>query len=477
MADETIYSATTDLSVEPPEEHDEVDAAGPAVALHRIALASCAGTTIEFFDFFIYGTAAALAFPTVFFPALGNAAASVASLATLGVAFVARPVGAVVCGHFGDRLGRKNTLIATLLLMGIATVLIGLIPPAGSIGAAAPIALTVLRFLQGLALGGEWAGATLLAAEYAPPHRRGLYAVFPQLGPALGFGLASATFLIVDLAIGSGSAAFLEYGWRIPFVASAVLVLIGLYVRLAVAETPAFRQHLANLAEQAELDKRAGEQPKPQSLPLGAVLREQWREVFLGGGLLTILLALFYVATVYLTAYGTSAAGPHLSRPAVFVLGILASAVLAVTTVTAGVLSDRVGRRKTITIAFAVTVPVVLVLFIWLSGRSATAFAVTLAGMLGVYGIAYGPVGAYLPELFRTEYRYTGAGLAYNLGGILGGAIALIIAASLAAAHGPRGCRRPASRPRRPQSAQHPRTTPHHYQPRTDAHHTPAVIK
>jgi MFS family permease len=244
--------------------------------------------------------------------------------------------------------------------------------------------------------------------------------------------------LVVDLAIGTGSAAFQQYGWRIPFVASAVLVLIGLYVRLAVAETPAFRQHLANLAEQADREKRVGQQPPPQSLPLGAVLREQWREVLLGGGVLTILLALFYVATVYLTAYGTSAAGTNLSRPTVFELGILASAVLAVTTVTAGVLSDRVGRRKTITIAFAVTVPAVLVLFIWLSGRSATAFALTLAGLLAVYGIAYGPVGAYLPELFRTEYRYTGAGLAYNLGGILGGAIAPIIAGFLAATYGPR---------------------------------------
>ncbi|SFW71081.1 Sugar transporter [Amycolatopsis australiensis] len=258
-------------------------------ALGRVAVASCAGTTIEFYDFFLYGTAAALVFPKVFFPALGAAAGSVASLATLGVAFVARPVGAVVCGHFGDRLGRKNTLVATLVLMGVATVVIGLLPPASVAGAAGPILLTVLRFLQGFAVGGEWAGATLLAAENAPPGKRGLYAVFPQLGPALGFALASGTFLVVDLAVGEGSPAFLSYGWRIPFLASAVLVLIGLYVRLSVTET---------------------------------------------------------------------------------------------------------------------------------------------------YGIAYGPVGAYLPELFRTAYRYTGAGIAYNLGGILGGAIAPLVAAALAAAHG-----------------------------------------
>jgi MFS family permease len=396
--------------------------------MSRVAVASCAGTTIEFYDFFIYGTAAALVFPSVFFPALGESAAAVASLATLGVAFVARPVGAVICGHFGDTLGRKNTLIATLLLMGAATVLIGLIPSAQTIGVAAPVALTVLRFLQGLALGGEWAGATLLAAEHAPPARRGLYAVFPQLGPALGFGLASATFLIVDYVVGSDSPAFLEYGWRIPFVASAVLVLIGLYVRLAVVETPAFRQYLASLQEAAD------DHPRP--LPLGAALRAQWREVILGGGVLTILLALFYVATVYLTAYGTSATGPHLGRTTVFIFGIIASAVLIITTVTAGVLSDHVGRRRVIMVGFALTVPAVLVLFAWLSGRSAIAFAVTLVGMLGLYGIAYGPVGAYLPEMFRTEYRYTGAGLAYNLGGILGGAIAPLVAVSLADAYG-----------------------------------------
>ncbi|HEX3546270.1 MAG TPA: MFS transporter, partial [Mycobacterium sp.] len=393
--------------------HVELKPTAARSPLRRVALASCSGTTIEFYDFFIYGTAAALVFPTVFFPALGSSAAQVASLATLGVAFVARPVGAVVCGHFGDTFGRKNTLIATLLLMGTATVLIGLLPSAATIGVAAPIILTALRFLQGFAVGGEWAGATLLAAEHAPPDRRGLYAVFPQLGPALAFAMASATFLVVDLAIGSRSPAFLDYGWRIPFLASTVLVFVGLYVRLAVSETPAFRRHLA------ELEKRTDDRPPP--LPLGAVFRAQWREILLGGGVLTILFALFYLATVYLTGYGTSTRGADLSRATVLVCGIAASAALALTTVTAGVVSDRVGRRRIIIAGYALIVPAVIVLFAWLAGHSTTAFAVTLAAMLGLFGIAYGPVGAYLPELFRTEYRYTGAGIAYNLGGILGG--------------------------------------------------------
>lgn len=396
--------------------------------LGRVAVASCAGTTIEFYDFFIYGTAAALVFPKAFFPALGSAAGTVASLATLGVAFIARPVGAVVCGHFGDRLGRKNTLVATLVLMGVATVVIGLLPPASMIGVAAPILLTALRFLQGFAVGGEWAGATLLAAENAPAGKRGLYAVFPQLGPAIGFALASGTFLVVDLAVGSGSPAFLSYGWRIPFLASAVLVLIGLYVRLAVTETPEFREL------RAKLEASGGQETN--RLPLGAVWRAQWREVLLGGGVLTILFALFYVATAYLTWFGTARSGAGLSRAVVLGLGMVASVVLAITTVAAGILSDRFGRRRTILVGYALTIPAVVVLFAWLTGHSGIGFAVTLSAMMGLYGIAYGPVGAYLPELFRTSYRYTGAGVAYNLGGILGGAIAPLVAAALGAAYG-----------------------------------------
>lgn len=395
--------------------------------LRRVAVSSCAGTTIEFYDFFVYGTAAALVFPKVFFPALGTAAGSVASFATLGVAFFARPVGAVVCGHFGDRLGRKNTLVATLVLMGAVTVLVGLLPSADTIGVAAPIILTTLRFLQGFAVGGEWAGATLLAAEYAPPGKRGLYAVFPQLGPAIGFALASATFLVVDLAVGAGSPAFVSYGWRIPFLCSTVLVGIGLYVRLAVAETPAFREHLAAL-------EAAGVR-QPKAFPLREVFRAQWREVLLGGGILTVLFSLFYIATAYMTSFGTSQSGVGLSRATVLGLGIAAGVVLAITTIASGMLSDRFGRRRTILVGYGLTIPLVLVLFAWLSHGSAVAFGVTLATMMSLYGIAYGPVGAYLPELFETSYRYTGAGVAYNLGGILGGAVAPLVAAALAVDH------------------------------------------
>ncbi|TYQ08196.1 UNVERIFIED_ORG: sugar transport protein [Nocardia globerula] len=223
-------------------------AAAPAktTSVRRVAIASCIGTTIEFYDFFIYGTAAALVFPTVFFPALGATAGTVASFATFAVAFIARPVGAMLFGHFGDRIGRKKTLISTLLLMGISTLLIGLLPGADTIGVAAPIILVLLRFGQGFAVGGEWAGATLLTAEYAPPGKRGLYAMFPQLGPAIAFVLSSSTFLITGAVLGDTNQAFLDYGWRIPFLFSIVLVGIGLYMRLAIEETPVFK------AEQAD---------------------------------------------------------------------------------------------------------------------------------------------------------------------------------------------------------------------------------
>jgi len=298
--------------------------------MRRVALASCTGTTIEFYDFFIYGTAAALVFPTVFFPALGTAAGTVASFATFAVAFIARPLGAAIFGHFGDRIGRKNTLITTLLLMGVATVAIGLVPPAATIGVAAPIILILLRIAQGLAVGGEWAGATLLATEYAPAAKRGMYALFPQLGPSIAFALSSGTFLIVNVFVGETSQAFLDYGWRIPFIASSLLVIIGLYVRLKVEETPMF-------ARQAAAPRAPGVGP------LIGVFKNQPRELFLAAGALSMMFAFFYIGTAYLTAYGTATVG--LSRGTVLSLGVLAALVFAAVTALSANYSDRFGRR------------------------------------------------------------------------------------------------------------------------------------
>ena len=268
--------------------------------MRRVAIASCVGTAVEFYDFYIYGTAAALVFPKVFFPALGSTAGTVASFATFAVAFVARPVGAVSFGHYGDRLGRKRTLIVTLLLMGVSTMLIGLLPGAATIGVTAPVLLVVLRFTQGFAVGGEWAGATLLTAEYAPAGQRGRYGMFPQLGATIALALSSATFLIIGLTLGNTDRSFLDYGWRIPFLVSIVLVGVGLYVRLKIEETPVFR----------EAQRR---HPAAQA-PLREAFTQAPREILLAAGATTIMFALFYTGTTYLTSYGTSPAGAGLSR-------------------------------------------------------------------------------------------------------------------------------------------------------------------
>ncbi|GEL17750.1 MFS transporter [Pseudonocardia asaccharolytica] len=398
----------------------------PDVPMRRVALASCVGTTIEFYDFFIYGTAAALVFPKVFFPALGPTAGTIASFATFAVAFVARPVGAVLFGHFGDRIGRKRTLISTLLLMGVATMLIGLLPGADTIGVAAPIILVILRFAQGFAVGGEWAGATLLTAEYAPKAKRGLYAVFPQLGPAFAFALSSATFLVTGLTLGDTDQAFLDYGWRVPFLLSVVLVGVGLYVRVTIEETPVFRQAQQQRAARADAGRT----------PFLEAIRRQPKEVLLSAGSLTMLFAFFYMGTAYLTSYGTNPNGTGLSRPVVLTLGIAAAVVFGLVIVAAGIWSDRIGRRGVIMTSCALGAVWALVLFPLLDTGSAVAFGIGLTVTLAIFGVSYGPAGAFLPELFETRYRYTGAGMGYNLAGVLGGAVPPLLAPQLAASFG-----------------------------------------
>jgi metabolite-proton symporter len=390
--------------------------------MRRVALASCVGTTIEFYDFYLYGTAAALVFPKVFFPALGSTAGTVASFATFAVAFVARPVGAMIFGHYGDRYGRKQTLIVTLLLMGMATVLIGLLPGATTIGIAAPILLVVLRFGQGLAVGGEWAGAALLAAEYAPPSRRGWYAMFPQLGAPIALALSSATFLITGLTLGNADQTFLDYGWRIPFLLSVALLGAGLYVRWKIEETPVFR--------------RDQQQRPATGAPLQEALRQAPREILLSAGTLTMIFALFYTGTTYLTSYGTSPTGAALSRALVLSIGIGAGAAMAAGVILSAVASDRLGRRAVVMLAGGAAVVWSLLLFPLLNTRTPIAFGVSVIVTLALMGLAYGPVGALLPETFPTRFRYTGAGTSYNVAGIAGGAVPPLIAAPLAAAFG-----------------------------------------
>ncbi|MBP1162698.1 metabolite-proton symporter [Rhodococcus sp. PvR044] len=404
-----------------------VIAAPPRTSVRRVAIASCIGTTIEFYDFFIYGTAAALVFPKVFFPALGSTAGTVASFATFAVAFIARPVGAMLFGHYGDRIGRKKTLISTLLLMGISTLLIGLLPSASTIGVAAPLILVLLRFGQGFAVGGEWAGATLLTAEYAPPGKRGLYAMFPQLGPAIAFILSSSTFLITGAVLGDSNEAFLTWGWRVPFLFSIVLVGIGLYMRLAIEETPVFR---ANQAQRA-LD---GPDAAPRTLPFLDAWRYQRKEILLSAGALATLFAFFYLGTAFLTSYGTKTLG--FSRPFVLMVGIASAVVFGIAIIVSALYSDRIGRRKVIMASCVAALVWALALFPILDTGSPVAFVIGMFGTLAIFGIAYGPCGALLPEMFQTRYRYTGAGLGYNLAGVLGGAIPPLIAAPLASTYG-----------------------------------------
>ena len=386
--------------------------------MNRVAFASLAGTTIEWYDFYIYGTAAALVFPRLFFPGLGTAAALVASFATFGVAFVARPLGAIVFGHYGDRIGRKRTLVFSLLLMGGGTLVIGLLPTADTIGVAAPLVLVLMRLCQGLAVGGEWAGAALLTAENAPATKRGRYGMYPQLGPAIALVLSSATFLATNLTLSAEQ--FLAWGWRVPFLVSILLIVVGLWIRVTIGETKSFQQVRKN--------------NHVVRLPFADVFRQQSREVFLVAGALTILFASFYLGVSYLTAFGTGVLG--LSSSTVLTANIVAGLVFAAATIVSAIWSDRVGRRRLIIAGNLFSTVWAVVVFQVIGSVGAFGYGLALSlTMVGV-GVIYGPVGSYVPELFAARHRYTGAGVAYSLAGILGGSIPPIVAAVLAAEFG-----------------------------------------
>jgi metabolite-proton symporter len=381
----------------------------------RIAAASLIGTAIEFYDFYIYGTAAALVLNTAFFPGMDPVAATLASFSTFAVAFVSRPLGSAVFGHWGDRIGRKSMLVVSLLVMGLSTVAIGLLPGYAAIGVVAPVLLVLLRFTQGIGLGGEWGGAALLATEHAPPGKRGLYAMFPQLGPSVGFIVANGLFLILGEVL--SDAEFDGWGWRLPFVASLLLVIVGLYVRLKISETPVF---------QAAMDQR-----RIAKVPFAGLMRHQWRRVLLGAGAMTIAYTLFYTATTYCLAYGTETLKiPRTTMLALTMIGVL---FMAAGTVASAMVSDRLGRRRTLITGTALAIGWGLVMFPLMETASVALVGLALAGALGLMGLIFGPMGAYLPELFKTEYRYSGASVAYSLGGVLGGAVPPLVATSMQA--------------------------------------------
>jgi MFS family permease len=398
----------------------KVDAGPGAAALRRVAVSCFVGSAIEFYDFLIYGTAAALVFPTVFFPQLGATAGTIASLGTFATAFISRPIGAAVFGYYGDRLGRKKTLIATLLIMAVSTVSVGLVPSTASIGVAAPVILIVLRLLQGFAVGGEWAGSALLSAEYAPAGQRGLFGMFTLLGGGAAAVFSSLTFLGVNITIGENSPAFMEWGWRLPFLISAGLIGIALYVRVNIDETPVFVEEKArNLVPET---------------PLSEVLRLHRREILLAAGSILGGMAFAHMGNTYLTVYAHNHLG--YTRTFIWSVGALAGLASITSVVISATLCDRVGRRRMMLLGWAGCLPWAFVVIPLMDTRNHFLYAVAVVGMFAIAGVGSGPTGAFIPELFATRYRYSGSALAVNLAGVLGGAVPPLVAGTLLATYG-----------------------------------------
>jgi metabolite-proton symporter len=382
----------------------------------QVLFASMVGTTVEFFDFYIYATAAVLVFPRLFFPASDPASSTLASLATFGIAFLARPIGSALFGHFGDRIGRKRTLVLALSTMGLSTFAIGALPSYHAIGLAAPLLLALCRFGQGIGLGGEWGGAVLLAVENAPPHKRALYGMFPQLGAPIGFLLSGGTFLLLSRWLTDKQ--FFSFGWRQPFLASAVLVLLGLYVRLTITETPVFVASIQR-AEQV-------------GVPMLTVLRRHTRALAAGILVCIATFVLFYLMTVFALSWGTTAL--HYSRGSFLVIQLFGILFFALTIPISGLLAER-GRRPVMFGATALIALFGLVLApLFNAGTTGAAFMMALG--LALMGLTYGPLGTLVSELFPTPVRYTGSSLAFSMAGILGASLAPYTATWLAKTYG-----------------------------------------
>jgi len=382
----------------------------------QVLFASLVGTTVEFFDFYIYATAAVLVFPRLFFPATDPASSTLASLATFGIAFLARPIGSALFGHFGDRIGRKKTLVLALSTMGLSTFAIGALPPYATIGVAAPMLLALCRFGQGIGLGGEWGGAVLLAVENAPPNKRALYGMFPQLGAPIGFLLSGGTFLLLSRFLTDNQ--FFVFGWRLPFLASAVLVLLGLYVRLTITETPVFQASL--------------ERAEPVGFPLVSVMRHHTRALIAGILVCLATFVLFYLMTVFALSWGTTAL--HYSRANFLLIQLFGILFFAVTIPISALLAEH-GRRP---VMFGVTALIAIFGLVLAPLFTAGTMGVVLMTALGLalMGFTYGPLGTIVSELFPTPVRYTGSSVAFSMAGILGASLAPYIAIWLAKNYG-----------------------------------------
>ena len=388
----------------------------PRNSAARVLVASLAGTTIEFFDFYIYATAAVLVFPKLFFPPGDPLSATLSSFATFALAFLARPVGSALFGHFGDRVGRKTTLVAALLTMGLSTVTIGALPTYASIGLAAPLLLAICRFGQGLGLGGEWGGAVLLAVENAPPGKRAWYGMFPQLGAPVGFLFSGGIFLLLSSTL--TDAQFFSFGWRLPFLASSLLVGVGLYVRLTITETPVFREALKR-SERVEV-------------PMVAVLKNHAGTLFLGVLVSLTAFQIFYLMTVFSLSWGTSALG--YTREKFLVMQLFSILFFAAFTPISAMLAER-GRRKMLMWVNIGIFLFGLVMAPLFAAGTTGAVAMMVLGM-SLVGLVYGPLGTVLSELFPTAVRYSGSSLTFNLAGIFGASLAPYAATYLAKTYG-----------------------------------------
>lgn len=439
-------------------------ATAPANPRSRVITASLVGTTIEFYDFYVYATAAVLVFPILFFPTGNDTTSLLLSFSVFGAAMIARPLGAVVFGHFGDRFGRKATLVASLLTMGIATFLIGCLPTFDAIGVWAAVLLLILRLFQGFALGGEWSGAALVATENAPAGKRAWYGTFPQLGAPLGFIIANSVFLAINFLLphpdgaGQRSAEFLAWGWRVPFLFSAVMVIIGLWVRLRLVESETF--------------VKAEEKGAIRKFPLGTVLRRHWWHLILGTFIMLATYVLFYLMTNFTLSYGTKAADLQTASAAAqaaaeasgqpfdaaafaaqfypglgfgytdfVIMQIIGVVFFGIFTLLSGPIADAIGRRKLLLWVTALIIVFGLTFNLFLLPQADPKFTGALAQAFLIFGFmlmgsTFGPMGAVLPELFPTNVRYTGSAVSYNLSSILGAALAPIVAVALWAGTG-----------------------------------------
>jgi metabolite-proton symporter len=382
----------------------------------QVLFASMIGTTIEFFDFYIYATAAVLVFPGLFFPASDPATSVLASLATFAIAFLARPIGSALFGHFGDRIGRKTTLVAALMTMGASTVTIGVLPTYDSIGIAAPLLLALCRFGQGLGLGGEWGGAVLLAVENAPPEKRAWYGMFPQLGAPIGFVFSGSVFLLLSAWLTDDQ--FFAFGWRLPFLASSVLVILGLYVRLTITETPVFREAV-NRHERVEV-------------PMLVVFKEYAGTLVLGILISLTAFVIFYLMTVFALSWGTTALG--FTREKFLIMQLFAILFFALFIPISARLAEH-GRRRMLMWANVIVGLFGLVMGPLFAAGTIGAVLTMVCGM-SLVGLVYGPLGTVLSELFPTAVRYSGSSLTFNLAGIFGASLAPYAATYLAKTYG-----------------------------------------